>query len=241
MIIKKFAVSALVLLLACSFYGCAPFFHFGVKPDTTSVAMLPYSGAKAKIAVSDFDIKTLKASTDFGIGMRSMLAQALMNSNRFIVFNQDALRTAIQEHELENLSQTALEEKPIKPKVKDVDLIIAVTLVDFQPQSSGGKSGLGGGGGSASGDMGGLLGVTSSKAHLTLEVRVINAVNSQVISLIRVQGQASDNKIGPIEGWQLNSNLSGFANTSMEKAIRRCLTDSVRYIAQSVPSSYYKY
>ncbi|MFH1198754.1 MAG: CsgG/HfaB family protein [Candidatus Omnitrophota bacterium] len=238
--IKKFAVLAFVLLFVCSFYGCAPFFHFGVKPDT-AVVMPPYSGAKAKIAVADFDIKTLKAPNGVGIGMRSMLAQGLMNSNRFIVFNQDALKAAIQEHELENLSQISLEGKQIKPKAKDVDLIVAVTLVDFQPQSCGGKSGLGGGGSSASGDMGGLLGITSSKAHLTLEVRVINAVNSQVISLIKVQGQASDNKIGSIEGWQLNNNLSAFANTSMEKAIRRCLTDSVRYIVQSVPGSYYKY
>jgi len=35
--------------------------------------------------------------------------------------------------------------------------------------------------------------------------------------------------------------LGAYANTPMEKAIRICIIEAVRYIAQVIPANYYKY
>jgi len=40
-------------------------------------------------------------------------------------------------------------------------------------------------------------------------------------------------------GWNLGPALSGYANTPMEKAIRTCIIEAVRYISNSVPEKYY--
>jgi curli biogenesis system outer membrane secretion channel CsgG len=41
--------------------------------------------------------------------------------------------------------------------------------------------------------------------------------------------------------WALGVGLSGYANTPMEKAIRICIIEAVRYISQTIPANYYKY
>ena len=42
-------------------------------------------------------------------------------------------------------------------------------------------------------------------------------------------------------GWALGAGLGAYANTPMEKAIRICIIEAVRYISQTIPASYYKY
>ncbi|GAI46009.1 unnamed protein product, partial [marine sediment metagenome] len=61
----------------------------------------------------------------------------------------------------------------------------------------------------------------------------------------RVQGQAS-NISSPIMtrflgGWGLAGGLAVYANTPMEKAIRICIIEAVKYIAGGIPASYYKH
>ncbi len=96
-----------------------------------------------------------------------------------------------------------------------------------------------------SGFMGALLGGSPNKAHVALDVRVVNPVTSNVLFSTRVQGQASDVS-GAIMGgflgsWALSQHLSGYANTPMEKAIRICIIEAVRYVSGIVPPEYYKY
>lgn len=198
--------------------GCASFIGRDAKLDSDSTAVPYYVGRKARIAVVDFDNKSANATGDIGVGLRDMLAQALANSNRFIVSNKEP-----------------------SAEDKKADLIIAATITSFEPPSSGGRNGLGGGGGSSNGDMGGLLGVSSNKARIAIDIRIINTLNSQAIELIKVQVQAVDNAIGSIDNWPLSNNLAIYANTAMEKAVRRCLVDAVRYIVQNIPAGYYRY
>jgi len=39
----------------------------------------------------------------------------------------------------------------------------------------------------------------------------------------------------------LGAGLSGYANTPLEKAIRVCIIEAVKYISGSVPPGYFKY
>jgi len=109
----------------------------------------------------------------------------------------------------------------------------------------GGAAGIGGGGSVASGIFGGLLGAALNKAHMALDIRIVDTSTSEILAATRVQGQASDVAGGLMTGflgsWGLGGGLSMYANTPMEKAIRICIIEAVKYISQSIPASYYKY
>ena len=80
---------------------------------------------------------------------------------------------------------------------------------------------------------------------MALDVRIIDTSTSEVLSATRVQGSASDIAggigMGFFGSWGLGAGLSGYANTPMEKAIRVCIIEAVKYIAQTVPPTFYKY
>lgn len=217
--IKKGLVLLFVFLLILGSQGCASFWHFASRPGRGAGAapLPPYSGPKAHVAVTDFEVRATKATSEAGLGLRDMLVFALTGSRRFNVVERQALNTG---------------------------LVITVAVTEFEPQASGGRAGLGGGGGSGSNMFGGLLGGAVNKAHVALDIRITDASTSAVLGAKTVQGQASDASIGLMErffgGWALAQGLSAYANTPMDKAIRICIVEAVRYVSEAVPENYYK-
>ncbi len=206
----------------------------------------PYSGPKARVAVADFDVKAARAGGEIGSGLREMLVTALINSSRFSVVERQVLNAVMKEQEL--LASGAAAQGsggPQRGKLKTADIIVTAAVTEFEPQASGGSAGLGGGGGVGSGLLGGLLGAALNKAHMALDLRIVDASTSEIIAATRVQGQASDVSGyafgGFLGGWALGGGLSAYANTPMEKAIRICIIEAVRYISQVIPANYYKY
>ncbi len=206
----------------------------------------PYSGPKARIAVADFDVKAAKATGEIGSGLREMLVTALINSNRFSVVERQAQAAVMQEQELSasGASQSGTG-GPQRGKIKTADLIISAAVTEFEPQASGGRAGIGGGGGVGSGILGGLLGTALNKAHMALDISIMDTSTSKVLAVTHVQSQASDVAVavkgGLFGSSGLGAGLSAYANTPMEKAIRICIIEVVRYISQNVPASYCKY
>lgn len=194
------------------------------------MALPSYAGPKAKVAVADCDIQAAKATGEIGAGLRQMLVTALAESDRFIIAGQSELKGKAGEEPAGD---------------SDADLIIAISVVEFEPQVSGGSSGIGGGGGVGSGILGGLLGTNLNKAYMALDVRIISAANSELLASTRVQGQAADvaeaPKFSEFGGWPLGAGLLAYAGTPMEKAVRATIIETVRYISQAIPASYYKY
>jgi len=239
------------LLLILGVAGCASLSSM-MQPtasvdNTAGAAPLPpYSGPKARIAVADFEVKAAKAGGEIGSGLREMLVTALINSNRFSVLERQALSAVMQEQELSasGAAQTGAG-GPQRGKIKTADLIITAAVTEFEPQASGGRAGVGGGGGVGSGILGGLLGAALNKAHMALDIRIVDTSTSEVLAATRVQGQASDISgaimAGFLGSWGLGGGLSAYANTPMEKAIRICIIEAVRYISQTTPANYYKY
>jgi len=234
-------------LLVIGIVGCASLMQPTAQVDNTAgaAALPPYSGPKARIAVADFDVKAAKATWDIGSGLREMLVTALINSNRFSVLERQALAAVMQEQELSASGAAQTGSGPQRGKIKTADLIVTAAVTEFEPQASGGRAGIGGGGGVGSGILGGLLGAALNKAHMALDIRIVDASTSEVLAATRVQGQASDIAGGIMGGflgsWGLGGGLSAYANTPMEKAIRVCIIEAVRYIAQTIPANYYKY
>lgn len=243
----KNALLVLGLFLAViALAGCASWMHPKARVENTAgvAALPPYSGPKARIAIADFDVKAAKAGWEIGSGLREMLVTALVNGSRFSVVERQALNAVMKEQDLVS-SGNAQSGSPQKGKLKTADLIISAAVTEFEPQASGGRSGMGGGGGSASGVLGGLLGAALNKAHMALDIRIVDTSTSEVLAATRVQGQASDIAGGVMAGffgsWGLGAGLSAYANTPMEKAIRVCIIEAVRYISQATPVEYYKY
>jgi len=218
-----------------------------VDNDAGTAPLPPYSGPKARIAVADFDVKAAQATFQIGSGLREMLVTALVNSKRFSVVERQALAAVMQEQELS--SSGAAQGKgaggPQRGKIKTADLIISAAVTEFEPEASGGRAGIGGGGFTGSGILGGILGASFNKSHMALDIRIIDASTSEVLAATRVQGEASDVGGGLMTGffgsWALGGGLSMYSNTPMEKAIRVCIIEAVRYIAQEIPPTFYKY
>ena len=206
--------------------GCAWLF----RPKTN----LPgYAGPKARIAVADFTVRADKADKEIGLGLRDMLITSLTKSNKFIIIEAQSPESARNEGS----------EKQESP-VKAADVVIAATVAEFEPQASGGKAGMGGGGGVDSGLMGGLLGAALDKAHMSLDVQIVEASSLAVLSATRVQARAQEAPVNtqtPQDKRGLEPELSAYANTPMEQAMRECVNEAVKYISQSIPPQYYKY
>ncbi len=216
-----------------------------VDAATGGTALPPYVGPKARIAVADFEVKASKATLEIGSGLREMLVTALVNSRRFSVVERQALNAVVQEPEPVASGAAQNSSVPQRGKIKAADLLVEAAITEFEPIASGGSGGIGGGGGVNSGALGGLLGTALNKAHMVLDIRVIDVSTSEVLAATRVQGQASDVSGGFMAGflgsWGLGTGLAGYANTPMEKAIRICIIEAVRYISQVIPVGYYKY
>jgi curli biogenesis system outer membrane secretion channel CsgG len=205
----------------------------------------PYSGPKARIAIADFDVKAAKATGEIGSGLKEMLVTALVNSSRFRVMERQVLDAVMQEQQLAASGAAAAGGGAQRGQIRTADLIVTAAVTEFEPQASGGAGGIGGGGGLGSGLLGGLLGASLNKAHMALDIRIIDTSTSEVLASTRVQGQASDIAGGFmggfLGGWALGAGLGMYSNTPMEKAIRICIIEAVRYISQTVPANYYKY
>jgi curli biogenesis system outer membrane secretion channel CsgG len=237
-------------LLVIGLVGCAALQQMTqptAQVDNTAgaAALPPYSGPKARIAVADFDVKAARATYEIGSGLREMLVTALINSNRFSVLERQALSAVMQEQELSASGAAQPGSGPQRGNIKTADLIITAAVTEFEPQASGGRAGIGGGGGVGSGVLGALIGGALNKAHMALDLRIVDASTSEVLTATRVQGQASDISGGIMAGflgsWGMGAGLSAYANTPMEKAIRVCIIEAVRYISQTIPANFYKY
>jgi len=243
---KIFALTCVFIFIA-GITGCA-----GLQPtaqvdnNAGTTPLPPYSGPKVRIAVADFDVKAAKATGEIGSGLREMLVTALINSSRFSVVERQALGAVMQEQEL--AASGAAQQGAggaERGKIKTADIIITAAVTEFEPQASGGSAGIGGGGSVASGILGGLIGASLNKSHMALDIRIVDTSTSEVLAATRVQGQASDVAggfmTGFFGGFALGGGLSAYSNTPMEKAIRVCIIEAVRYVSQATPPAYYKY
>jgi len=187
-----------------------------VDNQAGAASLPPYSGSKARIAVASFDVKAAKAGGQIGSGLREMLTTSLMNSNRFRVVERQELGALMQEQELalSGMADTS-SGGPVRGKIKTAELLITAAVTEFEPLASGGRAGIGGGGGKGSGFVGGLLGALD-KAHMALDIRIIDSSTSEILAATRVEGSASKISAGFgvnlfIEHFNLGGSLSKYS------------------------------
>ena len=208
---RLFVCAVILFMTGC--FSTKP--HAQLDKSLTGQPLGRYSGSKAKIAVSDFELKTSGVNAEAGAALKDAFISILNNTQRFLTVGQ-----------------------------QEADLIISVQINEFVPESSGGKSGVGGGGSGQGNFMGGLLGPPLNKANMQLSVRIIDHISSSIISSRDIHSQAAQSpgkKIKAPHGMVFKAGLAAYAGTPMGKVIYDCLVESARYIAQNTPLNYYRY
>lgn len=242
----SFVVGVCVLIALMS---CAPTATVtsGEGPSIAEAQAERYDGPKARLAVGEFKDKTAKgegASGWFGLygfqfkeigdGMRDMLTTALFNTNRYIVLEREQLDEVLKEQDLAAAGRVKQETAAPTGEIYGADLIITASVTEFE----GGAKGLGGGTR--------VLGVTVEggvkKAHLAIDIRIIDAKTSQIVAAATVEGSATSFGAGGATsiGGSLPVALDGFSKTPTEQAIRACIQKAVDTIVTKTPADYYR-
>jgi len=236
------------------------------KTDTGEEMQLsPYSGPKAKVAVSRFEWKvggsssTTKISgfggksytishernSGYMTGLKDMLTTAMVQSKRYRVLermNVDALK-----EEMALTNQGYSDKSGIKKGgIKGADLLIMAAITGWDPATSGAGGGLGGGVlGKASALFGAARGAFK-KSSMAMDIRIVDTHTSEVLAATRVEGEGksvdiSGGLLALTGSGGMGGGLGAFAKTPMEKAIRTCIYNAVTYIVENTPQNYMKY
>jgi curli biogenesis system outer membrane secretion channel CsgG len=242
-----------------------------VKPTATTdtgeeMQLPPYNGPKAKVAVANFEWKvggsgstttisglgqqdisvSSSRHSGYSTGLRDMLTTAMVQTKRYRVLERQNLGALKQEM---SLSQQGYADKSGVKKggIKGADLLIMGAITGWDPATSGAGGGLGLGGllGKAGAVFGGIKGAFK-KSSMAMDIRIVDTHTSEVLAATRVEGVAKDVNLGGFLGGFGGSGgmvggLGGFAKTPMEKAIRTCMYNAVKYIAENTPKEYMKY
>ncbi|MEW6102037.1 MAG: CsgG/HfaB family protein [Candidatus Omnitrophota bacterium] len=241
---KRTVILFTIIFFTLFVSGCS-WFRTGRKRHTPDARFIdtilsPYAQAKAKVILPSFDIKADKVTSEVGKGLRDMLVSLLIDSNRFLIAEQASQQPVNQGKGAPGAEKPQSDNATPAETQNQPDLIVSIAIIEFEPQFSGGRAGMGGGGG-ASFSLGGLLRASTNKAHIAFDVRIVNTANSETIASSRLKGQAIDTEGNIMQGWALSKGLSAYADTPMEKAIRICIAEATRYIAGSIPETFYQY
>jgi curli biogenesis system outer membrane secretion channel CsgG len=220
----------------------------GGGPSIAEAQAERYDGPKARLAVGEFKDKTARGEgptgwfgmfgihfKEIGDGMRDMLTTALFNSNRYIVLEREQLDIVLQEQDLGASGRVKKGTEAPVGEIYGADLIITAAVTEFE----GGAKGVGG----ETRVLGVTVGGELRKAHIAIDLRIIDAKTSQIVNATTVEGSATSfGGAGAADiGGSLPIALGGFSKTPTEKAIRVCIQKAVEYIASRTPAEYYRY
>lgn len=235
------------------------------KTDTgEAMGLPPYNGPKARVAVADFEWKvdgsgsstkmsvggqTIEIShseqSGYTTGLRDMLTTALVQSQRYRVLERQNISSLKQEMALGSSGYTD-KTGVQKGAIKGADLLVMGAVTGWEPGTSGGGGSLGGGMlGKATALFGAAKGAFK-KSSMAMDIRIVDTSTSEVLAATRVEGVAKDVSLGGFLGafggsGGMAGGLGGYAKTPMEKAIRTCLYNATKYIAENTPQQYMKY
>ena len=196
-------------------------------------------GPKARVAVTRFMDKSAKGYSRIGDGMAEMLANALFNTNRYIVLERQSIHDVLKEQDFGASGRVKQETAAKIGEIEGADLLIEGTITEFEPGSSGAGGSLGGIS-RGLGVIGGVLGGIKS-SHVAMIVKVIDARTGRRLASEQVEGKATDiGGMGSLGGYNLAGTLGAYSKTPMEKAIRVAIEETVKLIVAKTPAEYFR-
>ena len=203
---------------------------------------------KASLSVAEFRDKTAGGSLDtfclqqFGIawkaigeGMRDMMTTSLFNTKRFLVVERELLAEVIKEQDLGASGRVKSGTEPAKGEIQGADLMVIASVTEFDTGAKAVKGGFT--------IKGVKVGGGVSRAHMAIDVRLVDLKTSQVVGATSIEGSAAN------VGWDgakdvaedLPVSLGGFSKTPLEKALRDCIRKAVNYVVHNTPADYFHY
>lgn len=174
-------------------------------------------GPKARIHIAQVASSAGQCTYEMAEAIGNMLASALANTDRFIVFaGQDA---GVSPH----------------------DIGVNATVTKFEPEVTGGGA-LGGLRKSALV----RVGVTSQTAEIAMDLKLVDAASGRIIKAKEVRAKSTnwgtDVSFGSsVRDVALDSALSTFSNAPMEKAVRAALAEAVGWISKETPKERFQF
>lgn len=239
-----------LILLALAGLACA-FIHAGAeaktkkeqqpKPEELEAALenMECSGPKPRVAVYGFYATGKMASFEgynVGDGLAAQLATALTSTECFVVLDRTGLSDILREQELGLAGVVNRETAPGAGRMVGAEVIIKGTITEFDPNKRGG--GMTVGFALPKTPLGLRLGRNGSKAHVGLDLSVIDATTGQIKTSHRV---TADSKTG---GWTIGLDFEkasvggdSFAKSPLGIASRNALGQAVLLIAEDLKSS----
>lgn len=206
-----------------------------------------YDGPKARVAVARFTDKTGKGwwTGAIGDGMADMLATALFHSNRYIVLERQTIGDVLKEQDLATAGRIKKGTEAPTGEIEGAELLVTGAVTEFEPGASGIGGGIGGFGGNVGRILGGIAGGIK-KAHMAIDVRVIDTKTSRIVAATSVEGEATDFSLGGAlagagGGGALGGALGGWSKTPTEKALRITIQEAVKFVVSKTPQTYYRH
>ncbi len=204
---------------------------------------LTYQGNKARITVGTLKTKANQCSYEMAASIGEMLSSTLVNTGRFIVLaSHEEVAELAEELEFAGSEYAESGQGPQKGLMESADLLVTGAITAFEPNA-------GGGGGMLSGlkkKAMGSVGVSSSKAEIRIEVKLIDIRTRRVLKSKNIKAKSSQWSTDMTGGgWSEDLSMDGalgvYSNAPMEDAIRTALAKSVEMISKEVPKEYYRY
>lgn len=256
--------TAVLTLMVLPLSGCLDSL---VKPeaeiDTGLEQQMPaYSGPRARAAVTDFDWNIGSSKTTVGIGgtdisfsndeysgyaegLKDMLTTALVQSKRYRVLerqNVDSIKDEIGLQEDGYTDASGVE----RGQIKGVDIAVVASITGWDPGTKGASGSVGGLFGKRAGALLGAVSGGYKKSSMAMDIRIVDTATTEILAATTVRGTATDVNIGAALGaltgtGSMGGSLGGFASTPMEKAIRTCIFEATKYVAENTPQEYMRY
>ena len=163
-----------------------------------------------------------------GSGMSDQLADALIQSGRFVVVERQTLTDVIGEQDLASSGRVSKGKGSARTgKITSAQILVKGTVTEFQDGSSGGGSGF---------SFAGIkLGASGGETHVAVIIRLIDSTTGEIIASKRVEGKAKSS------GYEFGINFAGvgFNNDSFKKSpigktVQIVIDRAVVYIAKQL-------
>jgi curli biogenesis system outer membrane secretion channel CsgG len=209
-----------VLIIAVMAAACSPTVASRNSGQTMEQAQHErVDGPKKRIAVMPFDVKVHRAGS-VGNGMSDMLADALVNSNRFVVLERQHVKDVMAEQDFGRSGRVKKETAPQVGEIEGAQLLIRGSVTTFEPECSGGT----------------LAVVGVKQACVSINMRIIDAKTGRILNATTVDGSAMTTGVGltaNLSSMPLPLGLGGWSKTPMERAIRNCIDSAVQHIVKT--------
>jgi curli biogenesis system outer membrane secretion channel CsgG len=226
----------------------------GAPGETVESGRLaPYDGPRARVAVAKFEDKTAKGAVEIGDGMATMLTTALVNSNRFLVLERDAIDEVLREQDLGLTGRVREGTAAPIGEIEGAELLVIGAVTGFEPE----KMGIGGG----IVGLGTLIGTAilheSNKnipiaaaaykeSFISIDVRAVDAATARVLFTTSIEARGIDwggGVIAEIGGGhsRLPFGFGGFQKAATEQAVRKAIDLTVVELARRTPPEYFRH